>query len=72
MRVYRKWQLSLDASALDELRPAGRGEWGASLANKHEGRLGFTFQDPQRPQFIAQQWMGAAGAALGSAQMKTA
>src|SRR5262249_1566715 len=69
VRMHREGHLSLNTNPLDGFCPTRRGKRTASFADKHEGRLGLTFQDPQRTQFVAKQWMGAGRSPLGSAQM---
>jgi hypothetical protein len=70
--MNREGYLGLDASPLDHLGQAGNRERGTALAYEDKGRLGLTLQNPQRPEFIAKQWMRGGCSALGSAQMQVA
>ena len=70
VRMDLEGHLGLDPGALDHLLQAGHGEGRAPLADEDEGRLGLALQHPQRPQFVAQQRMGAGCPALGPAQMQ--
>ena len=57
------------AGARDQLGEPSDGEWRAPLGNKNEGRLGFTFQGPQRPHFVTKQRMRSCCFALGTDEM---
>jgi hypothetical protein len=58
------------ASASKQLGEARRGEWATTLRSEHERRGRLALQLPQRPHFIAEEWMRRCLTALSPAHMQ--
>jgi hypothetical protein len=62
--------LGFVASASKQLGEARRGEWATTLRSEHERRGRLALQLPQRPHFIAEEWMRRCLTALSPAHMQ--